>query len=783
MRCPTCGVETGEGKRFCKTCGSPLVAQAQIRAGSPTVQSAPQTSTAITVCPQCGSTVTPGRPFCKSCGAALRNPQQSPPVSHRILKSVRPHVSARKPINWRRVGLVIGIPVLLAGMAVGVYRYWPRRLLTPVRLRTILDRATSGPFAVFNEGAPGRRVLVLSTRTDLWQIPSGKSLDPGINVGYLLSPDGETFLADDRLSLFNWATQKRLRLENPPPQWVSFTTGGGSPNSFTPVQFSNDGAFLAAARANGSLYLLSTATGRIVHTLREGSYQITHTGGMGTCTASSLAFSPNGTILASGELNGDITLWNTSTGDQVRVLRGESDQPCEGTVPQSFDDGDQLLALAFSPNGRLVASEDSYGVIRVWQVGSGKLQRVLPFSCLRSMQELKFSPDGRFLVSGESGYELSIHLVWDATSGHLLRALSLPGNGAFDFAQDGNLIVAQLQNGRVKVQEWALRSALRLPFVSSLADEAAQSNATVIRAYEDGAIQHLDSLVQSLGSCMGRNGGFPATLQAVSKCSGMPKDVFREELFGYRFLYAPGQADEQGHIASFVLSARPLLYKQTGTRSFRVDQTGQTYATAEDREATAADSPMNTLTSAIQVAGTTQNAARQQAASHLAHAQTLFQQSQFQAAVAECDAALSIDPSNQEAAKLKSQIERIMAVLGQSELPQDRSRPRQDGSVEARFSGTWVNGNSPAITRLEVQQSGNLVSVHAWGRCHPQDCDWGTSQGVINGDSANIVWDHGTIVEKMKLVPVSDRLHMVLDSSYRENRGEQHLEEDLVRAH
>lgn len=48
------------------------------------------------------------------------------------------------------------------------------------------------------------------------------------------------------------------------------------------------------------------------------------------------------------------------------------------------------------------------------------------------------------------------------------------------------------------------------------------------------------------------------------------------------------------------------------------------------------------------------------------------------------------------------------------------------------FAGDWKNVNSAtrSLTRLHLTVSGPHVTVRAWGRCHPQDCDWGTQQAV-----------------------------------------------------
>lgn len=44
-----------------------------------------------------------------------------------------------------------------------------------------------------------------------------------------------------------------------------------------------------------------------------------------------------------------------------------------------------------------------------------------------------------------------------------------------------------------------------------------------------------------------------------------------------------------------------------------------------------------------------------------------------------------------------------------------------------QFTGTWANTdkNTRGITRLEIKQQGSAIKLHAWGKCHPQDCDWG----------------------------------------------------------
>jgi len=99
------------------------------------------------------------------------------------------------------------------------------------------------------------------------------------------------------------------------------------------------------------------------------------------------------------------------------------------------------------------------------------------------------------------------------------------------------------------------------------------------------------------------------------------------------------------------------------------------------------------------------------------------------------------------------------------------------------LAGIWKNDNSQTrgITKLEVQQERDVVFVHAWGACKPQDCDWGTEKGVVTADSASVTWDRPFVVRRMTLTPDASRLRLTLDSVYRDNRPPQHAQEYFIR--
>lgn len=100
------------------------------------------------------------------------------------------------------------------------------------------------------------------------------------------------------------------------------------------------------------------------------------------------------------------------------------------------------------------------------------------------------------------------------------------------------------------------------------------------------------------------------------------------------------------------------------------------------------------------------------------------------------------------------------------------------------FRGQWRNGNpqTRGITKLEIGQQGAVLLVHAWGACHPQDCDWGAEKGAVTADSASVAWDQGFVLRRMTLTPDAGRLHVVVDSVYRDRRPPHRLEEYFVKS-
>jgi WD40 repeat protein/tRNA A-37 threonylcarbamoyl transferase component Bud32 len=114
-----------------------------------------------------------------------------------------------------------------------------------------------------------------------------------------------------------------------------------------------------------------------------------------------------------------------------------------------------LTAVAVSRDGRLLASGNSAGIVKIWEVQTGRELRELPKHG-RFIRGMAFSPDGRLLATGCEA-DSGIVKIWNPLTGELLRDLAGHANVliALTFSPDGRLLATACQNDQVRLWDVA----------------------------------------------------------------------------------------------------------------------------------------------------------------------------------------------------------------------------------------------------------------------------------------------------------------------------------------
>lgn len=173
---------------------------------------------------------------------------------------------------------------------------------------------------------------------------------------------------------------------------------GGHSTAVTALAFSPDGSLLASADFDGSVQVWNVSDGNLLYTLSQET------------NVYSMAFSPDGNTLAVGLRPGSIKLWDVGTGTLMRTLEGEFAY---------------VYGVAFTPDGGTLAAARQDGVAQLWQVSDGTLLHELPKQDSFQLRGGAISADGRVLAL--MSVSQNVHLWEINAEPHLLRTITASG--------------------------------------------------------------------------------------------------------------------------------------------------------------------------------------------------------------------------------------------------------------------------------------------------------------------------------------------------------------------
>ncbi|PKW11901.1 WD40 repeat [Streptomyces sp. 1222.5] len=193
------------------------------------------------------------------------------------------------------------------------------------------------------------------------------------------------------------------------------------------VAFSPDGSTLATAGEDKAVRLWDVSSRKVRATLHGHTDKV-----------STVAFSPDGRTLATASTDRTVRLWDMATKESRATLTGHTKA---------------VTSVAFSPDGSTLATGSDDATVRFWDVTNGASRATLPVSADYTVTSVAFGPDGRTFAAGSG--DSTVHL-WDVHSGEALAALT--GHTApvlsMAFSPDGSTLATTSQD--YTVQLWNL---------------------------------------------------------------------------------------------------------------------------------------------------------------------------------------------------------------------------------------------------------------------------------------------------------------------------------------
>jgi WD40 repeat protein len=171
-----------------------------------------------------------------------------------------------------------------------------------------------------------------------------------------------------------------------------------------------------------------------------------------TAPVSWLAFSSNGSLLATASLDRSVKVWDARSGRERSSLKGHAAA---------------VLAVAFGPDGDRLVTGSADKTVKLWSLGRGQENIELTAGGGNSSRGLAFSPDGKRLAGGNDVSAFANHdvIVWDVAGRRKVLLLKGHDKQVWDLAYspDGKRIATASADGAIRLWEAAGKEVLPRP--------------------------------------------------------------------------------------------------------------------------------------------------------------------------------------------------------------------------------------------------------------------------------------------------------------------------------